>query len=142
VDLVSGLQVRTPQGTASGFFVDAGGTVVTTADAVAQCEEITLDETTRARVVGSDPALNLAVLQPEGALAPRAVASLPGGRAADGAEVAVAGFPYGGALARPALTFGTLADIRGLNGEEEVRRLDLSAQAGDAGGAVLTRRAR
>jgi hypothetical protein len=49
----------------------------------------------------------------------------------------VAGFPYGGALARPALTFGTLADVRGLNGEEQVRRLDLSAQAGDAGGAVL-----
>lgn len=137
VDLVSGLQVRQPERTASGFFVDAGGTVVTTADAVAGCGEITLDESTLARVVGTDAGLNLAVLQPEAELAPRAVAAFRAGAPRIGSEVAVAGFPYGGALARPALTFGTLADIRGLNGEEEVRRLELSAQAGDSGGAVL-----
>ncbi len=137
VDLVSGLQVRQPQGTATGFFVDGAGTVVTTADAVAQCAEVTLDESTPARVVGTDPALNLAVLQPQAELAPRAVAEFRAGAPRIGAEVAVAGYPYGGALARPAVTFGTLADVRGLNGEEEVRRLELSAQAGDAGGPVL-----
>jgi S1-C subfamily serine protease len=54
-----------------------------------------------------------------------------------GAEVAVAGYPFGGALARPALTFGTLADIRGLAGEEELKRLDLAALPGDSGGPVL-----
>ncbi len=137
VDLVSGLQVRQPRGTASGFFVDAQGTVVTTADAVAECSEVTLDETTAARVVSTDEGMNLAVLQPQAALAPRAVAGFRATAPRIGSEVAVAGFPYGGALARPALTFGTLADVRGLNGEEQVRRLDLSAQAGDAGGAVL-----
>ena len=137
VDLVSGLQVRQPERTATGFFVDAQGTVVTTADAVNQCGEVTIDEATQARVLGTDRALNVAVLQPEGTLAPRAVASFRATTPRIGAEVAVAGFPYGGALARPALTFGTLADVRGLNGEEQVRRLDLAAQAGDAGGPVL-----
>jgi S1-C subfamily serine protease len=137
VDLVSGLQIRSPIATASGFYVDARGTVVTTADAVAQCGEITLDEGTGARVLGTDEALNLAVLQPLSELAPRAVAAFRSGAPRIGAEVAVAGFPYGGALARPAFTFGTVADVRGLNGEEDVRRLEMSAQAGDAGGAVL-----
>lgn len=137
VDLVSGLQVRQPERTATGFFVDAQGTVVTTADAVDQCAEVTIDEATQARVVGTDPALNLAVLQPQGTLAPRAVAAFRATTPRIGAEVAVAGFPYGGALARPALTFGTLADVRGLNGEKQVRRLDLAAQSGDAGGPVL-----
>lgn len=137
VDLVSGLQVRQPQATASGFYVDAQGRVVTTAAAVAQCAEITLDESTPARVLASDPALNVAVLAPEAELAPRAVAAFRAGAPRIGAEVAVAGFPYGGALPRPALTFGTLADVRGLSGEEEVRRLELLAQVGDAGGAVL-----
>jgi hypothetical protein len=137
VDLVSGLQVRQPQSTATGFFVDGAGHVVTTADAVAECAEVTLNESTPARVLGTDPALNLAVLQPQTELAPRAVAQFRAGAPRIGAEVAVAGFPYGGALTRPALTFGTLADLRGLQGEEEVRRLDLSAQAGDAGGPVL-----
>ncbi len=137
VDLVSGLQVRRPQGTATGFYVDDRGTVVTTADAVAQCQEVTLDETTTARVAVMDDRLNLAVLQPQAELAPRAVASFLGTAPRIGAEVAVAGYPYGGALARPALTFGTLADVRGLNGEEEVRRLDIATQEGDAGGPVL-----
>lgn len=137
VDLVSGLQVRQPQRTATGFYVDAQGTVVTTADAVEQCGEITLDEATQARVLGTDPRLNLAVLQPQETLAPRAVAGFRATAPRIGTEVAVAGYPYGSALSRPALTFGTLADVRGLDGEEGVRRLDLAAQAGDAGGPVL-----
>ncbi len=137
VDLVSGLQVRQPLGTASGFYVSPQGHVVTTAEAVAQCSEITLDESTQARVLGVSAELNLAVLEPLTELAPRSVAAFRAGAPRIGAEVAVAGFPYGGALARPALTFGTLADVRGLNGEEEVRRLELASQAGDAGGPVL-----
>ncbi|TNC74998.1 peptidoglycan-binding protein [Rubellimicrobium roseum] len=137
VDLVSGLQVRVPERTATGFYVDARGTVVTTADAVAECREVTLDESTPARVVTTDPTLNLAVLQPQAELAPRAVAGFLPGAPRIGAEVAVAGYPYGGALSRPAVTFGTLADVRGLNGEEQVRRLDISTQPGDAGGPVL-----
>jgi hypothetical protein len=40
-------------------------------------------------------------------------------------------------LTRPSLTFGRLADIRGLNGEDEVKRLALTSQPGDAGGPVL-----
>ena len=52
------------------------------------------------------------------------------------AEIAVAGFPYGNVLTTPALTFGQLADIRGLNGEDEVKRLSIFAQPGDAGGPV------
>jgi hypothetical protein len=51
--------------------------------------------------------------------------------------VAVAGYPYGPVLTQPALTFGTLADIRGLNGEEQVKRLSILAQPGDAGGPVF-----
>ena len=35
------------------------------------------------------------------------------------------------------LTFGTLSDVRGLQGEETVKRLSLGAQAGDAGGPVF-----
>ena len=39
-------------------------------------------------------------------------------------------------LTTPALTFGQLSDIRGLNGEEDVKRLSIFAQPGDAGGPV------
>ncbi len=137
VDLVSGLQVRQPRLTASGFFVDGLGTAVTAAGAVADCERVTLDEAHPARVAAVDEALGLAVLRPEAELAPRAVAAFQTDAPRLDAEVAVAGFPYGGALTNPVFTFGKVADLRGLAGEEEVRRLDLAAAPGDAGGAVV-----
>ena len=37
--------------------------------------------------------------------------------------MAAAGFPYEGALGAASLNFGTLADLRGLNGEDTIARL-------------------
>jgi peptidoglycan hydrolase-like protein with peptidoglycan-binding domain len=137
IDLVSGLEVRQPQLSRSGFYVDATGAVVTTVEAVAGCTDITLDKTHPATVVWQDDALGLAVLRPVEALAPIAIARFQTGVPRLQTEVAVAGFPYGGVLARPALTFGRLGDIRGLNGEETVKRLEIVTQDGDAGGPVF-----
>ena len=36
-------------------------------------------------------------------------------------------------------TYGTLADVRGLQGEENIARLALEARSGDAGGPILDR---
>lgn len=137
VDLVSGLAVRQPKLSRTGFFIDAGGTVLTTIEAVQGCEYMTLDSAHRATVAHQDALRGLAVLRPENVLAPLGVAAFQTGVPRLQAEIAVAGYPYGGVLSRPALTFGTLADIRGLNGEDEVKRLSLPAQPGDAGGPVF-----
>lgn len=137
VDLVSGLQIRKPRLSRSGFFIDARGAVVTTAEAVQGCTRITLDQDHRATVVASDDALGVAILRPEGTLAPIAVARLSGDAPRLQSDIAVSGFSYGGALGGPTLTFGTLADIRGLGGEEELQRLALNALPGDAGGPVI-----
>jgi S1-C subfamily serine protease len=137
IDLVSGLQVRRPLRDRSGFYVNASGDVLTTTRAIEDCGSITLDKAHEARPVHRDEALGLAVLRPQEELAPAQVADFNVGVPRLQAEVAVAGFPYGGVLATPALTFGTLADIRGLDGEEEVKRLSLMAQEGDAGGPVF-----
>jgi peptidoglycan hydrolase-like protein with peptidoglycan-binding domain len=137
VDLISGLEVRQPKLSRSGFFIDDQGTVLTTVEAVEACEYVTLDSVHRAQVALIDERLGVAVLRPETALSPIGVAVFQSGVPRLQAEVAVSGYPYGGVLARPALTFGRLADIRGLNGEDEVKRLDLIAQEGDAGGPVF-----
>lgn len=137
IDLVSGLAIRKPLRDRTGFFIDAAGDVLTTIEAVEGCGEVTLDTVHPAQVVHRDAGLGLAVLRPEAALAPPGVAAFQTGVPRLQAEIAVAGFPYGGVLPAPALTFGTLADIRGLNGEEEVKRLVLTAQEGDAGGPVF-----
>ncbi len=137
VDLVSGLAIRKPLKDRSGFYIDDRGTVLTATEAVDGCGEVVLDGAHPAEVIYRDDTLGLAVLRSGDDIAPRDVARFQTGIPRLQSEVAVAGFPYGGLLASPAITFGTLADMRGLNGEDAVKRLDILAQEGDAGGPVL-----
>ena len=137
VDLVSGLEVRKPIRERSGFFIDQNGRAITSAEAVAECREVTLDTEHPAQVVFLDEVLGLAVLEPLTPLAPLGVAAFQPAVPRIGNRVAVAGYPFGGVLAAPALTFGQLADIRGLNGEDTIKRLDLAALPGDFGGPVM-----
>ncbi len=137
VDLVSGLQVRQPKRTRSGFFVDARGTVVTALEAVQSCARITLDEVTDARVRLTDDALGVAVLEPQSPIAPRAVAEFASHAPRLLSEVAVSGFSYGGLLGAPTMSFGALAELSGLRGESELTRLEVETLDGDVGGPVF-----
>lgn len=136
IDLIAGLAVRKPLLDRSGFYINAAGEVLTTVEAVGECTSITLGLDHEASVVHIDEALGLAVLRPDTRLAPPSIAEFQTGVPRLNAEIAVAGYPYGSVLTSPALTFGKLADIRGLNGEDEVKRLSIFAQDGDAGGPV------
>ncbi len=137
VDLVSGLVVRKPRMSRSGFFVDGAGTVVTTAEAVKGCTRVTLDETYQAEVVGVDDQLGVAVLRPVNRLAPQSVAQFLQSSPRLKSDVTVSGYSFEGKLGAPTLTFGKLEDVRGLRGEPELTRLALNAEPGDAGGPVL-----
>jgi S1-C subfamily serine protease len=136
IDMIAGLAVRKPIRDRSGFYINRAGDVLTTLEAIGECTSITLGLEHDATVVHQDARLGLAVLRPTSRLAPPAIAEFQTGVPRLNADIAVAGFPYGGVLTTPALTFGKLADIRGLNGEEEVKRLSIFAQPGDAGGPV------
>ncbi|OYU40730.1 MAG: peptidoglycan-binding protein [Pseudorhodobacter sp. PARRP1] len=135
--LLAGMEVKLPKLSRSGFFVDAKGSVVTTVEAVAQCGRVTIDRATEARVVAQDQASGLAILQPTTPLAPRAFAQFAGGSVRLGSEVAVAGYSYEDKLPAPVLTFGTLEEEKGLNGEAGLSRLAAPVLPGDAGGPVL-----
>ncbi|MEZ5755028.1 MAG: serine protease [Paracoccaceae bacterium] len=135
--LLSGLEVRKPRLTRSGFFVDAQGNVLTTADAVDQCSRITLDGTTEARVTLADAAAGIALLAPVTPVSPPGSAEFQLAPDRIGSEIAVSGYSYGDALPAPVLTFGTLEAGEGLSGETGVKRLALAALPGDAGGPVL-----
>lgn len=139
VDLVSGLEIRRADRARTGFYVTGNGMVLTTTEAIQGCGQITLDESYPAKVVASDAGLGVALLQPEQALAPLAHATFSGLEPRIQSDVAVAGYSFGGRLSSATLTFGKLADIKGLGGEDSVYRLELEAQDGDAGGAVIDR---
>ena len=136
-DLISGLDVRRPERSRTGFFVDATGSVVTSAEAVAQCGRVTIDEAYRARVRSVDSATGIAVLTPEDPLVPLAFAQFAPSAPSAGSEIRVSGFSYQDTLTRPIISFGQLAELTGLNGEADLRRLTLSAQVGDTGGPVF-----
>lgn len=137
VDLISGLQIRRPRLSRSGFYVDNRGTVITTAEVARGCARITLEQDVGAQVVATDEALGIAVLRPTEPMAPAAIARLSSDVPRLQSDVAVSGFPYEGLLNAPTLTFGTLADVTGLRGETELKRLALDALPGDAGGPVF-----
>lgn len=136
-DMLAGLEVRRPDFSRSGFYIDAGGTVLTSVEAVQDCGRVTLDETTDATVVFADAASGIAVLQPATPLSPPGFARFQTDTPRLQAEVAVAGYSYEDALTMPTLTFGTLQDLRGLNGEAGLRRLAINSLTGDAGGPVF-----
>ncbi len=137
IDLVAGLEVRRPRLTRSGFYVDEGGAVLTTADAVQACGKITIDEMHEAEIALIDEDLSVAVLRPAAPLAPARVATFQDRTPRLRSDVAVAGYSYGGVLGAPTVTFGKVSDLKGLNGEAHMKRLTLAAMDGDAGGPVL-----
>ena len=136
VDLISGLEIRRPALTRSGLFVDPQGSVLTTAEvAGGACAELRLDDVHPATVAWTDGAL--ALLTPDAPLAPQGTAAFRSAPPRIGEAIAVAGYPFGGALGRASLTFGTLADVRGLGGEDALDRYELASAEGDRGGPVL-----
>ncbi|WP_212524440.1 serine protease [Actibacterium sp. MT2.3-13A] len=137
VDLMAGLEIRTPAVARTGFYVDERGAVLTTTEVLDQCARLTIADEYEAEVAARDDALGLAVLRPRQTLAPLAHAAFQTATPRLQSDVAVAGFSYGGVLDQPVLTYGTLADLRGLNGEDGVQRLSLAALPGDAGGPVF-----
>ncbi len=137
IDLVSGLQVRKPRLSRSGFYADTSGAVLTVSEAADNCTRVTLEGDQEVQVAWTDADLGVSVLRPNQSLAPMSVAAFSAGAPRIQSEVAVSGFSYQGALGAPTLTYGQVADIRGLNGEEGVKRLALNAQPGDAGGPVF-----
>ena len=139
IDLISGLEVRKPRLSRSGFYVDQEGAVLTTSEVAQSCGRITIDDRYEATVALEDAGLGVVLLRPVEPLAPQTVATFQDLTPRLMSDVAVAGYSYGGVLGAPTMTFGQLADLRGLNGEAHLKRLAIDALEGDAGGPVLDR---
>ncbi len=137
IDLLAGLEIRQPKRSRSGFYVDQSGAVVTSVDILDSCGRITIDEEYDANIVARDDASGIMVLRAKEELAPVSVAAFQQSVPRLQSEIAVAGYSYGGILGAPTMTYGQLADLRGLNGEPGLKRLALAALEGDVGGPVV-----
>lgn len=137
LDLLAGLELRRPEKSRTGFFVDEAGTVLTTTEVLGQCDRITLAGDVEAEIAARDDALGLALLRPRVKLSPLGYATFQVGLPAVQSEVAAAGFSYGDILDQPVLTYGLLSELKGLDGEPNVNRLALAPMPGDAGAPVF-----
>jgi hypothetical protein len=137
LDMVSGLEIRTPSRSASGVWINKDGDVLTDVSVIGDCTRITLDRDTDANVVATDTELGLALLSPDTKLAPFSYATFRDGRPRLRSEVILSGYSFGGVLDSASQSFGTLEDRKGLNGETYLTRLNIEAAPGDAGGPVL-----
>ncbi|MBC7158167.1 MAG: trypsin-like peptidase domain-containing protein, partial [Rhodobacteraceae bacterium] len=125
--------IRRPERIQSGFFADGGGAVLTAAAGLDECRAITLGDDTPMRRAGAG-ADGIALLLPEGVLAPQGHAALRLEAPAARVELAVAGFAYGDALSVPVLTYGTMAEP---SGAATPHRLTLAPLPADIGGPLL-----
>ena len=137
IDMVAGLAVRQPRLVRSGFYVSGDGAVVTTAEAVQNCERITVDREDEAEILFTDAELGLTILRPVAPLAPISVAQFLTAVPRLQDQIAVAGYPFNGVLSAPTLTFGQVVDIRGLDGDNRINRLSILPTPGDTGGPVF-----
>ncbi|MEE9427749.1 MAG: trypsin-like peptidase domain-containing protein [Paracoccaceae bacterium] len=138
LDLLAGLDIRQPEATGSGFYVDSSGAILTAMGNVNACTRVTIDLDYDAQVTATDNTHGYALLRPIDALAPISVAQLLTNSPRINSEIALAGYSYGGLLGSPTLTYGTLADLRGLNGDTSLNRLAIAATSGDVGGPVFS----
>ena len=128
---------REPVATASGFFIDPVGSVVTAADLVRSCVQVEVEPNYRMAVRKIDDDLGIAVLSPEAELSPIAFATLSGDEIRRGSRIAVSGHSYSGLLGSPSLTFGEIHSPYGLEGETDLAVINAKARQGDIGGPVL-----
>lgn len=135
--LLTGLTPRRPAFSRSGFYVSAGGDVLTAAQGLGACGSVSIDGGVAMRLAAADPVSGAALLTPGRTLAPAAVAGFAATSTPRGAEVVVAGYSYGDKLPAPVLTFGHLEETSGLNGEPGLSRLRAPVLEGDIGGPVL-----
>lgn len=135
--MVAGMEVRKPVIARSGFFIDAGGDVLTTTEVLKDCSRISFGDNHTATLAYRDDALGIALLHPQDALSPMAYARVATTSTRPHSPVAVAGYSYAGELMAATLTMGSFDDDKGLNGEPDLRRLTMTTLPGDAGGPVL-----
>ncbi|MGC8203890.1 trypsin-like peptidase domain-containing protein [Aliiroseovarius sp. PTFE2010] len=135
IDLLAGLEIRRPDKAATGVFVTEDGQVLTSAQTVASCGRVTIEDDVAMTVAAATG--DLALLRPTTPVAPAAIAQFQPGRARLNSEIAIAGFSYGGRLGAPTLTYGTLAELQAPDGTQGVLRLALNSLDGDAGAAVF-----
>lgn len=128
-------------GSATGFFVDANGTVITSQHVVAGASRITArcgkGEAVAATVAASNQSTDIAVLATNTSNTPYLTFARPRSTTV-GQRIFTYGFPVTEMLgAEPKFTDGTISALSGIGGEQTYFQISVPVQPGNSGGPVV-----
>lgn len=136
-DLSEGLDIATPDYSATGFFVNNQGYLITNTANIVGCKRLTVADGIEVELVARNPGQEIALLKPVEGFSPAGFALFSDETPRDGNEVTVAGFSFPEVMEVATLNFGTIAeDAEALASERELR-LSAFIEPGDYGGPVL-----
>ena len=130
-----GVAIRKPAFVKSAVFVSDQGHAMTDTSDLEQCSALTIGGTYDAEIVARSET-GAGLLSPKSDFNPISYAKL-GNAVRKGDKTFLSSYPYGGRLGLASVTEATVAETTDLSGNAEKFRLDLLAEPGDFGGAVL-----
>ena len=132
-----GVAIRKPAFVKSAVFVSDQGHAMTDTSDLEQCSALTIGGTYDAEIIARSET-GAGLLSPKSDFNPISYAKL-GNAVRKGDKTFLSSYPYGGRLGLASVTEATVAETTDLSGNAEKFRLDLLAEPGDFGGAVLDR---
>ena len=133
-DLLSGLGIRQPKFVQSGVFLNATGMILTAARDFGSCDLIELGDGVNAQVVIENA--HLAVLEALQDITPAIVPEFQSLPLLAPRRISIGGYSYSGQLSMPTVTLGILQDVKNLEGERDIARLEINTLPGDIGGPL------
>lgn len=130
-----GVAIRKPAFVKSAVFVSDQGHAMTDTSDLEQCSVLTIGGTYDAEIIARSET-GAGLLSPKSDFNPISYAKL-GNAVRKGDKTFLSSYPYGGRLGLASVTEATVAETTDLSGNAEKFRLDLLAEPGDFGGAVL-----
>ena len=132
-----GVAIRKPAFVKSAVFVSDQGHAVTDTSDLELCDALIISGTHDAEIIARSET-GAGLISPTSDLTPISYAKL-GYPVRKGDKMFLSSYPYGGRLGLASLTETTIAETADLSGNTEKFRLDLLAEPGDFGGALLDR---
>ena len=131
-----GVAIRKPAFVKSAVFVSDQGHAVTDTSDLEQCSVLTIAGGTYDAEIIARSDTGAGLLSPKSSLTPISYAKL-GNSVRSGDKTFLSSYPYGGRLGLASVTETTVSETTDLSGNTKIFRLDLLAEPGDFGGAVL-----
>lgn len=130
-----GVAIRKPAFVKSAVFVSELGHAVTDTSDLVKCSALTIGGAYDVEIIARSET-GAGLVAPKSPLEPISYANL-GNSVRKGDRTFLSSYPYGGRLGLASVTETTVAEAADLSGNTEKFRLDLLAEPGDFGGAIL-----